>query len=86
MCPDSSCDEASDEDVGGQRAAEERLRPKLEARVEDTPLREVKLPRGLVSSDCACVPGELVSSSAGFRRERTSSADPQQTRDDGDLP
>ena len=77
VCPDASCNEASDEKVGGQRAAEERLRPQLEGAVEDAPLREVKIVRGIVSGDCTYVPPGLASSSVCLRWERTSSAEPQ---------
>jgi len=37
MRPDAPCNETSDENVGSQRAAEERLRPVLEVSVEDPP-------------------------------------------------
>lgn len=55
MRPDASRNEASDEDVSGERTAEERLRPDLEARVEDAPLQEEKLVRRTVCSDCSHV-------------------------------
>jgi len=67
VCPDASCDEASDEDTGDQCTAEERLRPELEARVEDTPLREKEVVRRIVSGDCGCMSPGLVPSSVFFR-------------------
>lgn len=62
MCPDAPCNEPSNEDVGGQRAAEERLRPVFEGRAEDPPLQEKKLVRRIVSGDCVCPSPRLVPS------------------------
>ena len=53
MRPDTPCNEASDEDVGSQSAAEKRLGPDFEGWAEDSPLQEEKLVRRNVSCNCA---------------------------------
>jgi hypothetical protein len=71
MRPDTSCNEASDKDVGSQSTAEERLGPQFEILVEDAPFREMKLVRSIVPGDCTCVRLGSVPSSVSSSEQGT---------------